>query len=114
MNDQIRPRAGAIKACTDELLKVQKQQTREKIAHAILLRWHSEHHALGNGWSHGVGKKSGGNPPDPNPKKGSCNATWSAYVNGLRPQNREGWRMAAEILQVPLEAIVVAVVGIIV
>lgn len=106
MNDQIKPRAAAIRACTDELLKAHKHLSREKIAHAILQRWHDEHYATKSGWSHGIGKKSGGKPPDPNPKQGNCNAAWSAYVNGSRPQNLEGWRMAAEVLKVPLETIV--------
>ncbi len=104
MSKKVTPKSAEIEKQMSALISKGEYRTKTCIARAIFDEWRRAHNSEEDSWRHGTGKVNNRDLPDPDQKQPL--ASWSAYVKGTREQNLEGWKMVANVFQVPVHRIV--------
>lgn len=104
MSKKVTPNSAAIEKQMSVLISAGEYQTKTCIARAVFDVWREAHNSEEVSWRHGTGKVNNRDLPNPDQKQPL--PSWSAYVKGRREQNLEGWKMVANVLQVPVQKIV--------
>jgi hypothetical protein len=104
VSKKVKPKSAEIEKQMFALISAGEYKTKTCIARAVFDVWRKAHNSEELSWRHGTGKVNNRDVPDPDQSQPL--SSWTAYVKGGREQNLDGWKMVANVLQVPVHRIV--------